>query len=175
MKKYFIGFLAIIVLVGGGYFAWSRYFSPGAKYRRQTEKQVEAYQKWEDNYKQAMTEDTYGGKTPQETLQMFIAALEKGDIDLASKYFMLDTNEQPYNKENYLTRKKWEEGLRTAEKEGRIQNILNELSQAVPTKDQSSVIPDTYWFSVYDKNGDVAYDIELQFNKYSGVWKIESL
>lgn len=32
--------------------------------------------------------DTYGGKTPQETLRMYIEAVEKGDYELASKYFI---------------------------------------------------------------------------------------
>ena len=35
-------------------------------------------------------EDKYGGKTPEETFDMFIAALEQGDIELASKYFVLE-------------------------------------------------------------------------------------
>ena len=34
--------------------------------------------------------DTYGGKTPQETLDMFISAVEKGDYELASKYFVVE-------------------------------------------------------------------------------------
>jgi len=32
--------------------------------------------------------DIYGGKIPQETLQMYISAIEKGDYELASKYFI---------------------------------------------------------------------------------------
>ena len=36
-------------------------------------------------YEKTMTEDTYGGKTPEETLVMFIDALEKNDMELASK------------------------------------------------------------------------------------------
>lgn len=31
--------------------------------------------------------DTFGGKTPEETFDMFLAALNKGDIELASKYY----------------------------------------------------------------------------------------
>ncbi len=42
----------------------------------------------------AYREDKYGGKTPEETFDMFIAALEKGDTDLASKYFVLNKQEQ---------------------------------------------------------------------------------
>lgn len=33
--------------------------------------------------------DTYGGKTPEETFDMFLDALEKGDLELASKYFIV--------------------------------------------------------------------------------------
>lgn len=33
-------------------------------------------------------QDTYGGKTPQETLRLYIEAVEKRDFDLASKYFV---------------------------------------------------------------------------------------
>jgi len=36
-----------------------------------------------------MSEDTYGGKTPEETLNLFIEALKKEDLELASKYFVL--------------------------------------------------------------------------------------
>ena len=42
-----------------------------------------------DEY-QAMMSDTYGGKTPQETLKMYISAVEKGDYELASKYFVVE-------------------------------------------------------------------------------------
>ncbi len=43
----------------------------------------------EEDYQKALA-DTYGGKTPQETLQMYIDAVEKGDYELASKYFIED-------------------------------------------------------------------------------------
>ena len=35
-------------------------------------------------------EDKYGGKTPEETFDLFLEALRKGDIELASKYFELE-------------------------------------------------------------------------------------
>lgn len=46
-----------------------------------------------DSYDRAM-QDTYGGKTPQETLRMYIDAVEKGDYELASKYFIEDKREE---------------------------------------------------------------------------------
>src|SRR3989344_4272535 len=38
----------------------------------------------------AYKNDTYGGNTPEETLELFRTALEKGDIELASKYFVIE-------------------------------------------------------------------------------------
>lgn len=37
--------------------------------------------------------DKYGGKTPEETINLFITALRRDDIELASKYFVLDKQE----------------------------------------------------------------------------------
>src|SRR3990167_4899471 len=34
--------------------------------------------------------DTYGGKTPEETFDLYLAALKKGDLELASKYFVVE-------------------------------------------------------------------------------------
>ncbi len=42
----------------------------------------------------AYSEDSYGGKTPEETYQLFLSALKKKDIELASKYFVLDKQER---------------------------------------------------------------------------------
>lgn len=44
------------------------------------------YFKWEEDYKNALKNDTYGGKTPQETYEMFIDALKKGDIIGAARF-----------------------------------------------------------------------------------------
>ena len=49
-------------------------------------------------YVETMAADTYGGKTPLETLELFVAALKANDADLAAKYFMLDDN---------LSRERW--------------------------------------------------------------------
>src|SRR3989344_5268746 len=96
------GFFAIVLLtvliVGGGYFIWDRFFDESARANRFLNKQLAVYEKAEKAYVEAMTADTYGGKTPQETLDLFVDSLKKGDIELASKYFLLDEN---------LSREKW--------------------------------------------------------------------
>ena len=166
--KFVAGFLGIIVIVAGGFFVWERYFSPQAKINRETQKNYEKYLEWERNYEKAMKEDTYGGKTPEETLQMFIEALRKEDIELASKYFSLREDG------NYDT--KWEEALKQKKEAGELSRIIDIISRAVPDK-ETTTIKNSAWFVIYKKDNpnELEADINLHFNTYSHIWKIESL
>jgi HEAT repeat protein len=117
-----------------------------------------------------MQEDTYGGKTPEETLQMFIEALKKEDIELASRYFMLETDTQ---NPDYLTRNKIIKVLGEEKQKGRLRHIVEILSQSVPDS-SSSLYEGDYGFIVYEK-GEIISEINMELNKQSGVWKIQSL
>src|SRR3989338_2957114 len=77
--KFVAGFAVIIVLAFGALYYLNYYNSP-------EQKALRYYADLEKQY----AEDTYGGKTPEETLQLFIDALKAGDIDLASKYFVVE-------------------------------------------------------------------------------------
>lgn len=55
---------------------------------RQADRAAEALKQFEAEATARMMADTVGGKTPQETLQMYIEAVEGGDFELASKYFV---------------------------------------------------------------------------------------
>ena len=116
-------------------------------------------------YEKTMTEDTYGGKTPEETLAMFIDALEKGDIELASKYFILDDN---------LSRQKWEDGLKQAQEEGRILKIIESINQAEKSENQSG-LDSEFQLVILGKDGLAENTIFMKLNEYSKVWKIESM
>ncbi|MBI4134773.1 MAG: hypothetical protein HY471_01540 [Candidatus Sungbacteria bacterium] len=77
------GFIVLAALV---LFALDYY-----EYRKSPEYQaLKQYKEWEESYRN----DPYGGSTPEETLQLFIDALKKGDIELASKYFIIDEQEK---------------------------------------------------------------------------------
>ncbi|MBI3019760.1 MAG: hypothetical protein HYY60_00320, partial [Parcubacteria group bacterium] len=84
--KFEMGFLLII---GAALLVWAAtvYLSPEARKARDANEYLERLQA---EYKN----DTYGGATPEETLSLFIAALEKGDIELASKYFLPEDREE---------------------------------------------------------------------------------
>lgn len=62
-------------------------------------------------------EDKYGGKTPEETFDLFLEALRKGDIELASKYFELENQEE------------WIEKLSQYKKDNSLSNFLKELER----------------------------------------------
>ncbi len=82
-------FFVILLIVGVNVIL---FFALGWYERFASEKEldnaVEAlYKAQREDYARALA-DTYGGKTPQETLRMYIDAVEKGDYELASKYFI---------------------------------------------------------------------------------------
>lgn len=164
--KFLIAFAAIILLVLGSYWLWNNRLSPEAKEAREMQANYDRAIAYQQQFEEAMRADTYGGKTPEETLILFIEALRKDDIDLAFQYFILkeDGNRDP----------KWKEGLRRVRSEGGLSHLVDLLSRAIP--DPAARISDDYFvFATRDKDGTVLADVDLKFNTYSGVWKIERL
>jgi hypothetical protein len=128
-----------------------------------------AYEESVARFKAAMANDAWGGQTPEETLQLFITALEAGDVDLAAKYFMLETDE---TSPDYLTRRKWEEGLRKAKEEGRIGEMTAELKK-VNLQPSDKNFPGYAVFESPENNRDeVVTFVNMQLNKFSNLWKI---
>src|SRR3989344_4310089 len=80
--KFIAGFVVIIGLSLASLYLLQNYFNPERKAERRLAELERLY-----------AEDTYGGQTPEETLQLFIDALKAGDIDLASKYFVIESRE----------------------------------------------------------------------------------
>lgn len=73
-----------------------------------------AYRNYVDAYIQLQLNDYTGGETPEETVDLFIAALKKGDYGLASKYFVISEQE------------KWRKSFDKPNKEN-IDNWIKEL------------------------------------------------
>ncbi len=64
------------------------------EYRRGLDESRKVYDEWQEDFYQRALADNVGGKTPQDTLRMYIEAVEKGDYELASKYFILEKQEE---------------------------------------------------------------------------------
>lgn len=156
-------FVVILVLVGLGYAAWAIWLSPEAQLARQTQEQYEKYLSWQEQYEEAMKSDTFGGLTPQETLDMFVEALKEENVDLASKYFLLDEN---------LSREKWVNALEDKKNKGELNEIINLLISA---ESAGSSMDGRFGFEIKNKEGEIVGDINMKLNKYSNIWKIESL
>src|SRR3989344_4079216 len=98
-KKFLFGFFGILFLALVVW-SWGAYFNPEVREKR-------ALIKYFEDIQEEYRNDTYGGATPEETLQLFIAALEAEDIELASKYFLPDEREEM---KSYLLRAQEELG-----------------------------------------------------------------
>jgi len=104
-------------------------------------------------------EDTYGGKTPQETLQLFITAVEKEDFELASKYFILSRQEE------------WERGLKLVKEKNNLAVLLENLKKM---EDGEYLNSDNFQMAAKNENG--VYEAYVSFIKYpNGNWKIKEI
>lgn len=103
--------------------------------------------------------DEYGGTTPQETMALFVKALEKGDMRLASKYFILE------NQEEILSE------LEAGKKAGTITILLNDLSGI----DKGTEVFEGYYRFTTTVEPGVQLTYDLVFDDLAGVWKIERL
>ena len=138
------------------------------------------YQRELDKLEAPYKNDKFGGKTPEETFDMFIDALKKEDIELASKYFVIQKQDD------------WEEALGEYKTNNLLANFVLELEGQRKkwersNKDNKESIEFYYTTTIeedsqVDFNGqklDIPageYTNTTRFEKYpSGVWKIDLL
>ena len=108
--------------------------------------------------KKLYEEDTYGGKTPEETLALFIDALKKGDTDLAAKYVFIDDQEK----------------VRTDLLQAQTTGNLDKAIERILSLRKSKLDKDQAWFVITDENRVVQYSVLLGKNS-NGLWKITEL
>lgn len=113
--------------------------------------------KYEDLKKQYAA-DTYGGRTPEETLQLFIDALKKGDIDLASKYFVIEKQE------------KWRIDLAKIQEKGLLGDMLADLEKIELSKKEADIA----FFAVANEKNEVTTQMILK-KILNRRWKISEL
>lgn len=144
--------LLLLVIFGAGIYFAMRY------YRNQNDLAgLRQYEK----YVEMLKSDAYGGKTPEETLKMFVDALKEGDVEKAALYFTLDDNG---------SRERWVTALRKDKDEGKLANIIKVFSQI----SLSSLIANSRaTYEALNDDGLVKLQVILIYN--GNVWKIESL
>ena len=148
------------------YFTWNGYLSPEARLGRKQINAWENFEKFMAGSEAKQKADTFGGKTPEETISMFVAALEKGDLDEAGKYFELQVDGE-YNKE-------WREKLNQAKERDTIKLIIIDFKELKPG-DEDNNLSGNKWFVKYDSNNKPEENVLLEQNKFSNLWKISSM
>jgi hypothetical protein len=154
------GYLVLAAIaIGGGYYAWSwNYFYLNAPERVGRDMTfIWQWKMYAGGMKVAYAKDTYGGATPEETLQFFVDALKKGDIELAAKYYIPEKQEEVY------------EALVASKTNGNLDLIIQQYSSTTHGKyiDENK----TYSISVTENNRLMFY-IRLILNPLSKKWKI---
>ena len=126
------------------------------RYQKSPEYQVmKEYERMEQVY----AEDTYGGSTPEETLNLFIDALKRGDVDLASKYFVVDKQEEQ------------KIGLQTLKDKDSFTMMLEDLGRVRMTKKTSTEA----FFTLIGTDGIAEAELVMHKNPLTNVWKITEL
>lgn len=121
------------------------------------------YLRFVENYQKPYREDTYGGKTPEETWTTFLTALKAGDVELASKYVTVNKREEA------LTR------LNDAIKLKRIEHALQQYSGPLTREGKDYLIGENAYYFIPMKlsNGtSEAYSIVFTLNPFTHIWKI---
>lgn len=149
--KFIFGFLVILAISIAVLFIASN-SQKNDDYDRQTQLAKEMEEKYKN--------DTYGGDTPEQTLQLFIDALKAGNIDLASKYFVADKQEE------------WREKLGKIHENNLLDNMIGDLNRQ---KDRDEINGQQINFYIYNDNNILAVAIRMSKNIFSNKWKIESL
>ncbi len=104
--------------------------------------------------------DTYGGKTPEETMAMFVEALKAKDAALASKYYM-PWLQSDAEKDTLDWIENYPDGL---------QKFIDAYDTGIVSK-KARVIG--IGFKIFDSESDkYPYIIEMELNKVNNIWKI---
>jgi len=160
ISKIIIIIIIFLVVAVGGYLAGGI-----VKYGIDIRKSDKVTENFQNALEQPFKDDVYGGKTPEETWAMYIDALKKGDIELASKYAAVDKQREIFNK------------LQEAVKLGRLESSIKMFSDELK-KDKDYLLSDKayYYIPVKNINGEIeSYPIIFYINPYTEVWKIISL
>jgi len=94
MKKKYLIILTFLLIIGllSVFCFW--FLNPQMRQARKLKNGWSSFNKAITAEKQKYAADAYGGTIPEETYRLFLDALKKQDIDLASKYFILEKQEE---------------------------------------------------------------------------------
>jgi hypothetical protein len=151
--RFVAAFVSLIIVVFGGFIAWKVY--EREQYRDWLHNLVGALRNAEEIERERLMADTWGGATPQETLRLYIEAVEEGDYELAARYLIEKEREDELRE------------LRELEQNVNLASYLDILRKA---ENDGEEINNS--FRMKSKVGEGPFYF-IQFAKYpNGIWKI---
>lgn len=174
-KKILIGIGIFVVVIVGLDFLRITYFPTDIEQFNKSVREFE--QGLKDYYKS----DIYGGKTPEETYNLFISALENQNIELASKYFFIsEWNEKELEfkekkekgeLEKYISDlPKWED-MEEVEREDGVKEYIHTIFVEASIE----YFPDGKGGTIkteFPAGNYANFNIIFQFNDVNNLWKI---
>ncbi len=161
----FWGVLVILVVVGGlWWFGYAETWIIGVQdyfEERKVEKYLENQENRSAELKEMYKNDTYGGDIPEETLELFVEALKNNDLELASKYFVAEKQDEMLTK------------LPQAVQSGSVELLVDFYNNGIVNKEchDSSKSCDLG----IEKDGQLGFYLQLVLNQQTNKWKISDL
>lgn len=101
--------------------------------------------------------DQYGGATPEETLRLFVEALEQKDYVLASKYFVVE--------EQNANLKRSSEGVQS----GGYAALVNAYKHGSMKIERSTIAADVH---IYPPGKEIGFFFRVVLNEFTQKWKL---
>jgi len=170
-KKYLVGILVLLVLVGMGVIWQGKKFeirfdergvalAPEKMWYESQQQYMEKLVDWQEELLERQSQDNFGGATPEETLNAFIEALKQGNTELASRYFV-------FNKQEQMAKE-----LAIGKENGNLGLLIGDLEKE---KESYEISKDYFRYRTFDGEGLAEFSFDLKFNEDTQVWKMESL
>lgn len=169
-KNFFIHFIFGLFILFIGYFLgfWANFYYLSYKFDPVRLSNKEALK------------DIYGGKNPKETYNLFVSALKQGDLELASKYFILGKQSEKLDEFKKIKEKgemekyiedlpEWGEMRENGSPEGEDREFLYSVnvSEKIEFIDKLTGKKETILPGVYNNS------LIFRLNIKNNIWKIE--
>ncbi len=166
LRRWWFWVLVVVVVILG--FLYLPWYIPwkleqwGIERERAAEQAVwEEYLAENEALAQAYASDPYGGGTPEETLRLYVDALQKKDYALASKYFVVEKQEEILDDLHY------------SESQGFMGAYLDVVS--LRSEASVSVLGDGADIEFFNRSGAQVHFGQMILNPFTLKWKITEL
>ena len=155
--------VVLIALLGGGaYYAlsWNHFYRNAPEREGKDMTYTWQWKMYMNGMKSAYAKDTFGGATPEETLQLFVDALKAGDVELATKYYIPEKQAEVYKQ------------LSKSREAGNLDKYSLHVAKFI--NGNTATGTDVYFIFQVDPETQATYELQFVINPASSKWKISA-